>query len=264
MNKGSVASFFALVLLLSLPFYALGATRAALPFVPALPISALMAVVPILAAMGLVWRRGGTKAAGSLFTRAFSWRSIPGLGWVVLALAIMPVAFVLTAGLVWLSGVPLPVLHVLGASAVIPAFALFFLGAVAEEIGWQGYAYPRLNTGYSALTAALIVGVVWALWHVVPFALMGRSGSWILWHGLSIVLMRVIMVWLVVNAGQSILIAVLFHMMSNAVWGIFPEFAPWYDPKVMCIVLLGPSLAIVALWGPTTLRGFRFGLRPNS
>ena len=133
----------------------------------------------------------------------------------------------------------------LGLSATLPAFALFFLGAVAEEIGWQGYAYPRLTLRYSLLQAALIIGVVWALWHIIPFALMGRGAMWIMWHSLGMVLMRIIIVWLFVNTGQSILIAVLFHVMSNSVWGLFTNFDPWYDPLFMCVVLLIAVAAIV-------------------
>jgi uncharacterized protein len=258
-EDGTAGWFFGLVLILSLPFYAIGATGAALPFAPALPISALMACVPIGAALILVTRQRGAIAARGLFASAFHVRTIPHAGWVLVALGIMPVAFAVTGGVVWLSGTPVPTLQLLPLSAVMPAFALFFIGAVGEEIGWQGYAYPALAGRHSALSAALIIGVVWALWHFIPFALMGRSATWILWHSLGIVLMRIIIVWLVVNAGQSILIAVLFHVMSNSVWGMFPGFAPWYDPKIMCLVLLAPVIAIVTLWGPTTLARFRYG-----
>ncbi len=258
-DDSAAGRFFGLVLILSLPFYALGATEVTLPFAPALPISALMACVPMSAALILVTRQNGVKAASRLFASAFRVRTIPNIWWVLVALGFMPVAFLVTGGIVWLSGIELPDLHLLPASAIIPAFALFFLGAVVEEIGWQGDVYPALAGRHSALTAALTIGVVWAVWHVIPFALMERSATWIIWHSLGIVLMRIIIVWLVVNAGQSILIAVLFHMMSNSVWGVFPDFAPWYDPKVMCLVLLAPVIFIVAFWGPTTLGRFRYG-----
>jgi uncharacterized protein len=245
MRTGEVGRFFGLVLILSLPFYVLGRAGHALPFAPALPLSALMAIVPMIAALALVMRGGGTSAAVGLFKGAFDMRRIPNPGWVVAALTVMPVAFALTAGVLWLSGTALPALHLLPVSKVIPAFALFFLGAVAEEIGWQGYGYPRLNTRYSALHAAIIVGVVWALWHVIPFAQMGRSPAWIFWQGAGMVLMRILIVWLVVNAGRSIAVAVLFHMMSNSVWGMFTDFTPYYDPMIMCIVLLA---AVMPLW----------------
>lgn len=80
-NNSSVAWFFGLVLILSLPFYALGATRSALPFAPTLPISALMACVPMIAAMILVARQNGSKAARQLLASAFQVRIIPNVWW---------------------------------------------------------------------------------------------------------------------------------------------------------------------------------------
>jgi uncharacterized protein len=261
-KSGEVVQFFGLVMIMSLPFYALGIFGVGLPFAPALPLSALMAIVPMIAALGLVWRQRGPQAATALFKSAFDPRRIPSAPWAFLALLIMPAAFAMTGGIVWLSSTALPTLHPLSASAMIPAFMLFFLGAVAEEIGWQGYAYPRLIPQFSALTAALCIGTAWALWHVIPFALMGRGAAWIFWHGAGMVLMRIIIVWLVVNARGSILIATLFHMMSNSVWGMFPDFGPYYDPMVLCVVLLVPVMTLIALWGPATLNAFRFGLQP--
>lgn len=246
--------FFGLVLILSLPFYALGATGASLPFTAGLPLSALMAVVPMTAALALVARQSGVGAAGRLFACALTLRVIPNVWWVILALGIMPVAFALTAGMVWISGTELPPLHLLPARAITPAVALFFVGAVGEELGWQGYAFPALTKHHSALTAALIIGVVWGLWHVIPFALMGRGAGWIIWQSVGMVLMRIIIVWLVVNAGRSILIAVLFHMMSNSVWGVFTNFYPYYDPMVMFAVLAVAVTAGLLVWGPSVPR----------
>ena len=255
----AAASFFGLVLLLSLPFYAVGVAHMALPFASALPLSALMAIVPLITALALITHKRGALSAGILFTSAFRFRSIPSVGWAVMATAFMPATFTLTAGIIWLSGTALPSLNLLPLSAIIPAFALFFVGAVGEELGWQGYAFPALAKHHSALTAALIIGVVWGLWHVIPFALMGRSAGWIIWQSLGMVLMRIIIVWLVVNAGRSILIAVLFHMMSNSVWGMFPNFDPYYDPMFMFAVL---GVAVVAiLWsnGAALLMPFQSG-----
>lgn len=70
--------------------------------------------------------------------------------------------------------------------------------------------------------------------------------------------MRILIVWLVVNAGKSILIAVLFHMMSNSIWGLFTNFDIYYNPTVMCLVLLAPVTAVVFFWGPSTLMRFRY------
>lgn len=251
-NDTDAWRFFGLVLLLSLPFYALGGTGAALPLASALPLSALMAVVPMIAALVLIWRQGGASGSRTFLAKALDFSGVTGVGWVV-AFAFMPVAFGLTAGLVWLSGTPLPALHLLPISAIIPAFGLFLIGAVTEELGWQGYACPALAKRHSALTAALIIGMVWALWHVIPFTLMGRSAGWIIWHSLAIVGMRIIIIWLFENTGQSVPVAVVFHMMSNSVWGLFAVVGPYYDPLFMCVVLLVPVIAMVTLWKPAAL-----------
>jgi uncharacterized protein len=258
MNTANGAwQYFGLVLILSLPFYALGVTGSALPFASALPLSALMAIVPTVAAVVLVYRHGGRAGIRPFLTNLFDFHSIKTAGWIIAA-GFMPLAFALTAGLVWLSGTPLPRLQLLPVSAIIPAFALFFIGAVGEELGWQGYAYPALAKHHSALTAALIIGIIWALWHVIPFALMGRGAGWIVWHSLGMVCMRIIIVWLFVNTGQSIWVAVLFHMMSNSVWGAFVDFDPYYSPAVICLVLVMPLIGAVALWGPKTLKRLRY------
>ena len=135
--------YFGLVLILSLPFCALGLTGAALPFASALSLSALGAVVPMIAALLLIWRQGGRTGIKTLLAKAHDFSGVTGFGWVIAA-GFMPAAFALTAGLVWLSGTPLPALQVLPVSAIIPAFAMFLIGAIGEELGWQGYAYPAL------------------------------------------------------------------------------------------------------------------------
>ena len=50
---------------------------------------------------------------------------------------------------------------------VIPVFLyVLFFSVLGEEIGWRGYALPELQANHSALTASLIIGVIWGLWHV--------------------------------------------------------------------------------------------------
>jgi membrane protease YdiL (CAAX protease family) len=126
-------------------------------------------------------------------------------------------------------------------------------------LGWQGYAYAALKTGRSALAVSLIIGLVWALWHVIPFAEMGRSADWIIWQCLGAIAMRVIIVWLFVNASRSVFIAVLFHVTINMPWGVIRDFEPYFDPFVLFVILAPIAAAVVALWGPSTLTSFRFG-----
>lgn len=52
---------------------------------------------------------------------------------------------------------------------------LLILGPLSEEIGWRGYALPRLQTRSNALTSSVIVGVIWGLWHLPLFMMVGTS-----------------------------------------------------------------------------------------
>ncbi|HEU0113987.1 MAG TPA: CPBP family intramembrane glutamic endopeptidase, partial [Thermomicrobiales bacterium] len=47
--------------------------------------------------------------------------------------------------------------------------ALFFIPALTEEAGWSGYVIDPLQSRWSALSAAMVVGLVWAVWHAVPY-----------------------------------------------------------------------------------------------
>ncbi len=76
-----------------------------------------MACVPMTAALTLVTRQDGSKAARGLFASAFHVRTIPNNWWALVALGLMPVAFLITGGIVWLSGVALPNLHLLPAKS---------------------------------------------------------------------------------------------------------------------------------------------------
>jgi uncharacterized protein len=250
--------FFLLVLLLSLPFYALGLAGERLPIATFLPMNALMAFVPMMAALVLVYRESGISGAKTFLTRAFDFRRIKGAGWVLGALLLMPLVFVLAYGVLRLEGRPLPDLHLFPIAKIAGFALMFFIAAIGEELGWQGFAYAKVRTGRSALATALILGAAWGLWHITPFIEMGRSVGWTLWQCLGAVAMRIIIVWLFENAGQSVFVAVLFHTMINSPWGVFTEFELYFDPLVMLAILAPVAGFVAALWGPSTLARFRF------
>ena len=250
--------FFLLVLILSIPFYALGATGDRLPIATFLPVNALMTFVPAIAALILVTHEGGALKARQLLARALDYRRIKSVRWVFAALLLMPAVFLLEYGLLVYDGRALPDAQ-FSSIARIAAFAvMFFVGAIGEELGWQGYAYAGLKRGRSALEAALIIGVVWALWHVIPFLEMGRSVEWTLWQCLGAIVLRFIIVWLFENTGQSVFIAVLFHMTINMPWGVFTTFEASFDPFVLFVILVIVAATVVGLWGPSTLARFRY------
>jgi uncharacterized protein len=256
--KASTTKFFILVFVLSVPFYVLGVTGARLPGIPTLPASALMGFVPAIAALILVHRQRGGEGVVAFLKSTFLYKRNRGVGWIIVALLFMPVICVLEFGVLRLtgSGVPIPQIEPIQA---IFYFIAFFIAAIGEELGWQGYAYPGLRTSQTVLGSALILGIVWALWHLIPFVEMGHSTSWIFWHLLGTILLRLIIVWLFENSGQSIFIAVIFHTMINLSLALFPIAGSFYDPFVAFLVLALFVGAILALWRPS----LKFAVSPS-
>ncbi|EGF89945.1 platelet-activating factor acetylhydrolase, plasma/intracellular isoform II family protein [Asticcacaulis biprosthecium C19] len=243
-----------LLFLLSLPFYVLGAAGDRLPIASFLPLTALMAFMPVIAALILVVRDSGLAGARALFARVLDYDRINSVQWLLVALLIMPVVFLLHYGVYRLSGAALPDAQLFSILEIL-AFALMFLvGAVGEELGWQGYAFAGLSARWSALTTSLILGTVWALWHVIPYAQMGHDVGWIAWQCLATIALRVIIVWLFANTGHSVFIAVLFHATINIPWGILTNYDAYYAPFLLFVILAVVAVIVVVLAGAATLR----------
>lgn len=251
-------AFFLLVFVLSVPFYLLGAAGWRLPGMPILPASALMTFTPMIAALILVYRQRGADGAAALLKRALDFRRLHGAGWYLAAFLFMPAVSVVAFGVLRLTGSAVPLPQIVFGEALF-FFLAFLIGAIGEELGWQGYAYPGLRTSHSALGAALVLGTVWALWHVIPFVQLGRSAVWIVWHSLCAIALRIIIVWLFENTRGSVFVAVLFHTMINLSWALFPMSGSYYDPFVTFVILAFAVGLIVFLWGPATLARSRYG-----
>jgi membrane protease YdiL (CAAX protease family) len=206
----------------------------------------------------VTYRRHGVKGAAALIERALNLGRLHSTGWVLTALLFMPAVCGLEFGVLRLTGSVVPVPQIAFGEAIF-FFAAFFVGAIGEELGWQGYAYPALTNRLDALSSAVLLGALWAFWHVIPFFELGRSVDWIVWHSLSAIALRVIIVWLFENTGKSLLVAVLFHTMINVSLALFPISGSYYDPFVMFAILLVAVGLAVFMWGPLTLAHYRYG-----
>ena len=202
----TVAWFVGLSLALALVATLAGTPAALLPFI--------LALGPTVIAVGLAWREGN-GALGRL-RHALTLRPSRRRWYLVLGL---PIVWALaTVGIAVLLGAPTAGLfdHVSPAIAVI--FLVVLLPAFAEEVAWRGFALPRLMTVMSPFKAALLIGIPWTLIHV-PLHLPGQINDvLLLWPlGLSIVSYSVILTWLYVRTGGSVLMTALVHAGLNAV-----------------------------------------------
>lgn len=259
----SVATFFLLIFLFSIPIWFMGALAEQLlpgEMPTNLPISSLMACSPVIAAVILVRRQEGSAGVRRLLMRAFDYRRIKEKAWYVPILFLWPAMMVLEYGLMKRLGVLLPDLR-LPVLMLPVSFAVFFVAALGEEVGWQGYAIDRLQDRWNALTASILVGIVWAVWHFVPFIQMGRTPTWIAWQGTSMVIARILTVWIYNNTGKSVFATILFHAMNNMTTVLLASYGWHYDPSVAVVITAVVAVIITFLWRPRTLARFRYARR---
>jgi membrane protease YdiL (CAAX protease family) len=83
---------------------------------------------------------------------------------------------------------------------------------IAEEPGWRGYAFPRLQRRHGALKASLVVGFGWAAWHAVMFVLQGASPGQFALLTMNIVAGSVVFGWFYNRTHASLLLAILLHV----------------------------------------------------
>lgn len=259
-NGQSVIAFFILVFLMSMLFWLFGSlSEQSLPKEASinLPISSLMVVCPLIASVILVQRKNGSHGVKELLKRSFDYKRIKKKIWYIPILLLMPMTMVLANGVI--NGKRIITLPTQFPSAMIlgPSL-LFFIAALAEEVGWSGYALDPMQDRWNVLPAGLILGIVWASWHIVPFIQTQNSAKWIVWQSINLVVSRIIIVWIYNHTGKSVFAAILYHAIYNVSTLIFPNFGFIYDPAITTIILIAITLIIIFLWGPKTLMEYRF------
>src|SRR5215216_709022 len=137
-----------------------------------------------------------------------------------------------------------------------PGFTLILgLLVVGEEIGWRGFALPRLQTRFNSLTASLILGVLWATWHL-PNSFIPGMGHYLTAFPVFLVWvisMTVLFTWLANRTRGSIWIAWLFHAAINVAGGflfIGDNLRQWWlsagvfaVAALLIVIVEGPNLA---------------------
>lgn len=240
--------FFLLVFVLSVPFALLGAVTR-LQLMPGIPVSALGFVCPVTAASILMFRENGTPAVRALLRRAFDYARIREKGWYVPILLLMPTITVLTYALMRSMGLELRPPHFAIPGGLV-LFLVFFVAALGEELGWTGYAIDPMQHPWGALGAAIILGVVWAAWHVVAMVQAGQSSAWIAWGCLDMVGTRILMVWIYNSTGKSVFAVTLYHAVANvSTKTLFPG-GSYAAERIIALLIVATAALVVVVWGP--------------
>jgi membrane protease YdiL (CAAX protease family) len=153
----------------------------------------------------------GPMGLKALWGRVLLWRVNP-LSY-AFAILFPPALILIEMGIAYLLGTPVTFFS---NGMIGLATAILFVG---EELGWRGYALPKLLEQRTPITASLILGVLWALWHlpnfIFPLAGVPALGPFPVVVG-WIIAQTFLFTWLYMNSKASILIATLFHASINA------------------------------------------------
>jgi uncharacterized protein len=206
---------------------------------------------PALAAIVVSAVTDGRHGVVALLKRTVRWR-VP-LPWYLVALGLPAAAAMLAAGLSVLLGPETSVQ--LGRLSVLD-FVLVLLVA-GEELGWRGYALPKLLETRSPLAASLIIGVVWGLWHLPTFFIAGtpQHDQPVLAFLVLTTAYSILLSWVVLHARGSVLIATLLHGAINVFQGFFlagvdPASRYWW----LALSYGAAALILAAILGPRLCR----------
>jgi membrane protease YdiL (CAAX protease family) len=187
----------------------------------------------------------GKSGVLSLLRSIVHWRV--GVNWYLVALLGLPVlnflAFLVVPGV--LADLVAPDLRFPRVYLIEMAMSVTIgIAPMWEEIGWRGFAQPRMQRLYGPVVGSLILGALWGVWHL-PFFFgpLARTGPGATFLSASIALVEfsigltglsVVMAWVLNNCGGSTLMAILLHACFDssglAMVALFPSTPPYYLP----------------------------------
>ena len=216
------------------------------------PLGALLillgAFAPGLVALSLTARVDGGPGVRALVGRVLRWRV--AWPWYLFAVGYIPAIKLCVA-----------LIHRLATGAwpqfgtdpwyVIPAAIAFSTPFQAgEEIGWRGYALPRLATRLGLARASLVLGVIWAVWHLPQFFIREGDtyGQSFFVFSLQVIALSVAMAWLYARSGGSLLLVMLMHAAVNNAKDIVPSAVQGADGTFTLSASFVAWLTVTLLW----------------
>lgn len=145
-------------------------------------------------------------------------------------------------------------------------FALL-LGGGNEELGWRGFMQPRLQRSYSAVTAAIVVGIVWTIWHL-PVQLLFPSLSAMspvdqVFMRVATVPLAIIFAWLYNSTDGSVIVAMLFHAGWNTSGILLPAPVAGLSSETLLLVKGGRYATVLIVVGLLLVMYGRDSLAPG-
>lgn len=212
------------------------ASKGVLPGAPEsyMPFVMLGVLGPAIAAWWVTRRINGKQASVDLLRSTIA--RPPHLGWLPLAL-VTPGAL-LTIGLVIyrVSGASTPLVFPPKVPGLVVAGLII---AIGEEVGWRGFAFPRLLRRMSARSSCAVLGAIWTVWHIPMFVGQGVPLSLLPAMFAFFIGGSVVFGWFYARTGGSLLIAIVLHLGAhlNNSHATLPENAAplWIHTGMWCL-----------------------------
>src|SRR6202030_2075145 len=216
-----------------------------LPIITGILMFPAMLLGPSLSAIFLTWIAAGRSGLRDLFSKLLHARIPPHWYSALLIPPVLVLTLLLTLK-TFLSPVYTPNLFLLGVWFGVPAGLL-------EEIGWTGFAFPRMSSRHNPLGASIALGLLWGLWHLPVVNYLGTAtphgAYWLpffLAFAFAMTAMRVLICWLYINT-KSVLITQLMHISSTGSLVIFSPPAVSARQEVLWYALYGVALWLIVL-----------------
>lgn len=203
---------------------------------------------PALAAVIVTGTLEGRRGIRKLFRKFLQFR-IPSR-WYLATFIPLGLAIV-SAGIYWLAGGVLSSGVNLSLSFWIGLTIINLLeGPTGEEVGWRGFALPRLLERYSAMKAGIVLGIIWGFWHLPLWLNSGFTGLNLLLYCLlfliAITSLSVMMTWIFCRTVKSLIPMTISHFSFNASFMLIGSYIPTLSFFAIMAALL--FLTVVILW----------------
>ena len=199
-----------------------------------------MLLGPSISGIFLTWIVDGRSGLRNLFSRMFL-GSFPGRWYAMLPVPPVLILSVLLLLQSFISPVYAPNRFLIGILFGLPAGFL-------EEIGWMGYAFPKMGSPNNRLAPGIVLGLLWALWHLPVVNFLGTAtphgAYWLHFFAafaVAMTAMRVLISWMYTNT-RSVLLAQLMHVSSTGSLVIFSPLRVTALQEALWYLLYGTLL----------------------
>jgi membrane protease YdiL (CAAX protease family) len=221
---------------------------------PGEAVPVMMVFIPALIALSLTAATDGWSGARALAGKLGQWRV--RLIWIVAAVALGLVLRLAMSGVAMLLGlIPTIQLRPWAPAQTVFFGVMLFVFALPEELGWRGYALPKLLTVHSPLVAGLIVGVLWGSLHLaLTLPGMINAGAPALPTLLGLIGLSVLATWLYIRTNGNLLLTSLLHAAQSFFVILNDGITIGQQTWLMAGVYLAAAVVVAIAAGPSFAR----------